>query len=355
MRTRLRCLHILALVGLGSLPTQGLARAAGATERRYDRGVELYGKGRYEEAIREFQAAYEIQQLPRLLYNIGQAHRKIGRDREAADHFERYLQQERVVEPTLRAELEAFITAQRAKEAAEREEALRRGQPLDEPEPLLAEEEIEDGALKVDKLLASYRRRDVVAAYGLLGRLNAVHGSRPDPALLFQIGRAYEGLRRRDDARPRYRSVALDPRGSYPLRYLAEERYYALGPPPVGLQLFAAGLVIGTVGLGGLGAGTALQVTAAQREEAAAAAMMPAEAAALLREAEARRQGAVASYAVGGGLMAVGAVLFAVGLRRGLRHPSLVTYPPVAAPAPPLRLSSSTTGPALGLTLGGAF
>ena len=45
-------------------------------------------------AIEAFQRAYDLRQLPRLLLNIGQAHRKLGHAREALESYRLYLRAE---------------------------------------------------------------------------------------------------------------------------------------------------------------------------------------------------------------------------------------------------------------------
>ncbi len=75
-------------VGLGSASpalAQGDARAA------YQRGQEAYNQGRYEDATREFQAAYDIDPRPALLYNLAQSLERSGKLVEAVDALNRYL------------------------------------------------------------------------------------------------------------------------------------------------------------------------------------------------------------------------------------------------------------------------
>ena len=46
--------------------------------------------GRFESALPEFQAAYDRRQMPWLLINIGRTLHRLGRPREALDHYERF-------------------------------------------------------------------------------------------------------------------------------------------------------------------------------------------------------------------------------------------------------------------------
>lgn len=55
-----------------------------------ENGGRYYQLGRYSDAAREFQAAYELSQRPELLFNLGRALENAGRDREAFEAYERF-------------------------------------------------------------------------------------------------------------------------------------------------------------------------------------------------------------------------------------------------------------------------
>jgi hypothetical protein len=57
------------------------------------------------EAIADLKLAYDARQEPRLLYLLGEAHRRLGHAKEARDYLERFLLADRDVEPRLRAEV----------------------------------------------------------------------------------------------------------------------------------------------------------------------------------------------------------------------------------------------------------
>src|SRR5438105_4580270 len=56
----------------------------------YEAAQRDYHAGMWQQAIREFQLAYEIKARPRLLHDMAQAYRNLGRPREATDLFQRY-------------------------------------------------------------------------------------------------------------------------------------------------------------------------------------------------------------------------------------------------------------------------
>ena len=50
-----------------------------------------YDRGAYEDAVREFEAAYAMQPRPELLFNLYSAHERAGHAASAADYLTRYL------------------------------------------------------------------------------------------------------------------------------------------------------------------------------------------------------------------------------------------------------------------------
>jgi Tetratricopeptide repeat len=60
---------------------------------RFQRGAQQYNLGHFREAIVEFEAAYEREQSPILLFNIAQCHFKLGNKERALFLYRRYLEQ----------------------------------------------------------------------------------------------------------------------------------------------------------------------------------------------------------------------------------------------------------------------
>ncbi len=103
---------LLLCVLWGAQPVQ--AKSTKDFQQHYDRAIELYQGERYTDAIKEFTAAYAIKQLPRVLFNIGQAHLKLGEAKEALGFYERYLQLEPKPPPELQSKLEASMAQARS-------------------------------------------------------------------------------------------------------------------------------------------------------------------------------------------------------------------------------------------------
>lgn len=116
----------------GARPAPTPEAQEAAFQEHYQRALARYSEERYEAAIEEFQAAYELRQLPRLIFNLAQAHRHLGHAQEALRYYELYQVKEPNPKPGLRAELELYITqmrtvvqqAERARRAQEQEEQL---------------------------------------------------------------------------------------------------------------------------------------------------------------------------------------------------------------------------------------
>lgn len=77
--------------------------------RHYERALRLYGEEQYAEAVVEFENAYEIKPLPRLLFNIAQCHRHQGSFPEALRYYELFQQKDPNLSPALRAEVAGYI------------------------------------------------------------------------------------------------------------------------------------------------------------------------------------------------------------------------------------------------------
>ena len=93
----------------------GLATArADLADQHYKRALAFYENKDYPRAIREFQAAYKVRQLPRILLNIGQVYRKLGMASTALKFYEHYLRVDLQAKPEIKLEVDRYIAQTRA-------------------------------------------------------------------------------------------------------------------------------------------------------------------------------------------------------------------------------------------------
>lgn len=162
------------------------APVAGAKDSRslreiLDSATRLFTAGSYDQAIGEFQLAYQKRQLPTLLFNIAQAHRKAGHWAEALALYERFLKDD--PKSALLPEAEAHAAAMRArldaeKASAEREAAERLAKRrTEEAEALAIAREAERKKADEALLLAAKQKEKPVYKkawfWGLLGGIAA--------------------------------------------------------------------------------------------------------------------------------------------------------------------------------------
>lgn len=86
----------------------GINQEAAFNEKK-NRGTQFYNERKYEAAIPLFQAAYTLNPDPLLLYNLGQAHRKLNRNVEALNYFRFFLRASTDSDPMLREKAEAIV------------------------------------------------------------------------------------------------------------------------------------------------------------------------------------------------------------------------------------------------------
>lgn len=121
MRMLVASLSLLVLAA-GVAAAKPSADEAQAAREHYKRGTTLYDLGKYDEAIIEFQQAYEIKDDPVLLYNIAQSYRLANKYQDALRFYRTYLRKSpkapnRDEVETKIADMENLI-AQQAKVAA---------------------------------------------------------------------------------------------------------------------------------------------------------------------------------------------------------------------------------------------
>lgn len=90
----------LALLCLGfvlaSAPRPAYADdpAMRAARRHFESGEKLFALGKFDEALNEYQEAFDAKPIPDFLFNIGQCYRNLGDYDQAIFSFEKYLKLE---------------------------------------------------------------------------------------------------------------------------------------------------------------------------------------------------------------------------------------------------------------------
>jgi hypothetical protein len=85
--------------------------AAAQARLHYQKAASLYELGRYQEAIPEYEAAFQLKNDPAFLYNLAQCHRLAGNLEQALHFYRRYLVKDpKETKPALRADAESRIT-----------------------------------------------------------------------------------------------------------------------------------------------------------------------------------------------------------------------------------------------------
>ena len=131
-----------------------------------NRATQRFASGDYAGAIDDYRAAYQLRQLPTLIFNIAQAHRKAGQWQEALSNYERFLKEDS--KSALVPEAEAHAAAMRAKIEAEkssleREAAARLAQQrVEEAEALAKAREEERKKAEAALLLATTTKKEPV-------------------------------------------------------------------------------------------------------------------------------------------------------------------------------------------------
>lgn len=91
----------------------GAAAHADDFKTHYDLAVALYQAQKYEEAIPEFKAAYDLDPRPGLLFNLAQSYRKAGHLREAIQYYDRYLTSDPRIDTDTRRKVDGYLAETR--------------------------------------------------------------------------------------------------------------------------------------------------------------------------------------------------------------------------------------------------
>jgi tetratricopeptide (TPR) repeat protein len=94
MIVRLVFLLAFVFVGAGARPAHADDPATRAARRHFERGEKLFALGKFDEALDEYQKAFDAKPIPDFLFNIGQCYRNLGDYDQAIFSFKKYLKLE---------------------------------------------------------------------------------------------------------------------------------------------------------------------------------------------------------------------------------------------------------------------
>jgi tetratricopeptide (TPR) repeat protein len=108
---------LLAFVAVSALAATARADDVAEAREHYKKGTTYYDLGKYADAAKEFEAAYEAKNDPAILFNLAQAHRLAGNPDQALHFYKTYLRY--VPKAPNRAEIEEQIKTLEQKVAAQ--------------------------------------------------------------------------------------------------------------------------------------------------------------------------------------------------------------------------------------------
>jgi tetratricopeptide (TPR) repeat protein len=115
----MRALVIALVLGFVALPSVARADDTAEAEKLYNEGKRLYNLGKFDEALTNFESAYDLYRAPEFLFNIGQCYRNLKKWEKGIFVFESYLREK--PKTTKRKLVEDLIAEMKKELAAENE------------------------------------------------------------------------------------------------------------------------------------------------------------------------------------------------------------------------------------------
>ena len=109
----------IVLAASGSALAQEPTAQDEQARTHFQSGRLYFDRAQYDDALREFEAAYELSHRAGLLYNIYLTYERLGRYGEAADRLEQFLRDDPTIEDEQRATYEARIANLRERVATD--------------------------------------------------------------------------------------------------------------------------------------------------------------------------------------------------------------------------------------------
>jgi tetratricopeptide (TPR) repeat protein len=300
---------------------------AETVEEHDEEGARLYVQRQYESALREFRAAYRIEPKPRFLFNIGQCYRRLGLGPEAVEYFHRYLALEKNPDPTISAELYVYIEQIESAQDQQDKKQGKSDQP--EPPPRLVDDEIVDLEELADQVVRDAKSGSKASAMELLTQIKNVWILRHDPTVFYYVARTYERMGNNSDALEYYRRYLGTEEVDSPLRNEAALQLVRLTPPAPGQKLLWPALAMGILGVAGVATGVGLFVESSKAYELYQQPLNETDKRQLRDRGQPLALGSTISYAVGGGLLGIAAIIALVAVGKGVRKkpPAILRVP----------------------------
>ena len=171
----IRLFAILALL-FAVTPARADDLSTKAAKRHFDRGEKLFALGKFDEALDEYQKAFDAKPIPDFLFNIGQCYRNLGDYQQAIFSFKKYLK----LEPDAPDKEKVEKLIDDLEEKQERGDGQKFVQKKDEPPPPPPPKQ---GSTPIYKKWWFWTGVAVVGAGGGLGVYEATRGGAPDTTL----------------------------------------------------------------------------------------------------------------------------------------------------------------------------
>lgn len=300
---------------------------AETAEEHDEEGARLYVQKQYESALREFRAAHRIDPKPRYLFNIGQCYRRLGLGPEAVEFFHRYLALEKNPDPTISAELYVYI--EQIESSQDQHDKKQNKADIPEPPPRLVDDEIVDMEELADQVVRDAKSGSKASAMELLAQIKQVWILRHDPTVFYYVARTYERMGNNADALEYYRRYLGTEEIDSPLRTEAALQLVRLTPAAPGQKLLWPALAMGILGAAGVATGVGLYVESNKTFELYQQPLNETDKRQLRDRGQPLALGSTISYAVGGGLLGIAAIIALVAVGKGVRKkpPAILRVP----------------------------
>lgn len=147
-----------------------------AAKRHYERGQKLYNLQKFEEALEQYQKAFDAQPLPGFLFNIAQCQRNLGDYDAAIFSFKRFLKLDPETEK--REQVEELIDDLETKKAEGDTERLGLGKRRKQQDP--EDEEPPQETVEGAPVYKKWWFWTGVAVVGVVGGVGIYYGTRSD-------------------------------------------------------------------------------------------------------------------------------------------------------------------------------